>query len=382
MASALVKPHQRLAHRLAHPNNLMLGHPERLQSLPNGSRATHYFLPPTRQPALPEYNENQFMRMIGLLALLVGLVTPLSHPTSSWAGASYEESLKQLADGVTEGAAKAKKQRLAFLDFTDSKGEPTPIGQFLADELGTQIMVAGELTVVDRTLLYSTLKKLHVNHIDSAHAKAVRRAAKAVRADVFVGGVIIETPEGLQITVRLISSSNAQPIGATRRILPKDGPLTSFFKKEEIPQPIVKMESPKETLPPVGLGTYRNEYYEMIVRSIELQTGRAKVDLTVENLSRRDLKLLCHLQETLLKDDHGSPWHQGIEENREGLCTRGVELSPHRKERAVLTFTGPPETAAAQFTLHFREKLPRRDASFVIDGLKVGSSSEPAQAAP
>jgi TolB-like protein len=322
------------------------------------------------------------MRMIGLLLLLVGFVTSFSHPTTSWAGANYEESLKQLADGVTEGAVKAKKQRLAFLDFTDSKGEPTPIGQFLAEELGTQIMVAGELTVVDRTLTYSTLKKLHVDHVDSAHAETVRRAAKAIRADVFVGGMIIETPEGLQITVRLINPSKAQTIGATRGMLPKAGPLNAFLKQEETPQPIVKIESPQEAPLPVGLGTHRNEYYEMIVGSIELQTSRAKVDLTVENLSQRDLKLLCHLQETLLKDEHGTAWHQGVEDNREGLCIRGVELSPHRKERAVLTFTGSPETAATQFTLHFREKLPRRDSSFIIDGLKVGSSSKPAQTIP
>jgi len=322
------------------------------------------------------------MRMVGFLVLLVGLVTSFLPPTSSWAEAGYEESLKQLADGVTEGAVKAKKQRLAFLDLTDPTGEPTPIGQFLAEELGTQIMVAGELTVVDRTLTYSTLKKLHVDHIDAAHAKVVRRAAKAIRADVFVSGVIVETPDGLQITVRLISPSNAQPISATRGMLPKAGPLSAFFKKEETSQPLVKVESPTEVPPPVGLGTHRNEYYEMVVRSIERHAGRVKVDLTVENLSQRDLKLLCHLQDTLLTDEHGTAWHQGIEDNREGLCTRGVELSSRRKERAVLTFTGSPEAAGTQFTLHFHEKLPRRDASFIIDGLRVNSPSEPTQTTP
>lgn len=79
----------------------------------------HHFLQPTRQPVFPEYNDIQFTHMIRLLVLLVGFVTFFSHPTSSWAGASYEESLKQLAEDVTEGAIKAKKQRLAFLDFTD-----------------------------------------------------------------------------------------------------------------------------------------------------------------------------------------------------------------------------------------------------------------------
>ena len=320
--------------------------------------------------------------MIGPLVLLVGLLTLCAYPTSSWAGSKYEEGLKQLADGVTEGAAKAKKQRLAFLDFTDGKGDPTPMGQFLAEELGTQIMVAGELTAIDRTLAYSTLKRFHIDHIDSAHAKTVQQAAKAIRADLFVDGVILDTPDGLQVTARLISPSNAQPIRAIRGMLPKAGPLNAFFKKEETPQPIVNIERTKEASTPAGLGTYRNEYYEMVVRSIELQTNRAKVDLTVENISRRDVKLLCHLQDTLLMDEQGTAWHQSIEDNREGLCTRGLELSARRKERAILTFTRSSETAATQFTLHVHETLPRRDASFVIDGLKVTAPSEPPQSTP
>ncbi|MBX3324825.1 MAG: hypothetical protein KF682_02900 [Nitrospira sp.] len=322
------------------------------------------------------------MAMIGSLILLFALFSPLPHPPSSWAGVSYEETLKQLADAITEGAMKAKKQRLAILDFTDSQGQPTIVGQFLAEELGTQLMLAGDLAVVDRTLVYSTLKKLHVDRIDSDHAQAVRRAAKAIRADTFVSGISIETPDGLQVTAKLIDPSNVQPIGAARATLPKTGPLNSFFKKEESPQPEGAVERPYEPAPPIGLGTHRNEYYEFVVTSIDEQNGRVKLDFTIENHSLRDLKLLCHLQETLLKDEHGTAWRQAIEDNREGPCARGLELSPRRKRRAVLIFTASAEGPAAQFTLHFYEKLPRRDASFTIDGLTLGPTSGPAEKTP
>ena len=73
--------------------------------------------------------------MIGLLLFLIAFVLPFPLPLSSWAASSYEESLKQLAEGVTERAAKAKKQRLAVLDFTDAQGASTPVGQFLAESL-------------------------------------------------------------------------------------------------------------------------------------------------------------------------------------------------------------------------------------------------------
>lgn len=320
--------------------------------------------------------------MIKPMILLFALLSPFLFPVSSWAGASYEETLKQLADAITEQATKAKKQRLAILDFTDSQGQPTVVGQFLAEELGTQLMLAGELTVVDRTLINSTLKKLHVDQIDSDHAKAVQRAAKAIRADAFVSGVSIETPDGLQVTTKLISPSNGQPIGAARATLPKTGPLNSFFKKEESPQPEVTAENLHEPAPPIGLGTHRNESYEFVVESIAKQNDRVKLDVTVENHSLRDLKLLCQLQETLLKDEHGTTWHQAVEDNREGLCTRGLELSPRRKRRAVLIFTTSTEGPATQFTLHFYEKLPRRDASFTIGGLTLGPAPGPSEKTP
>lgn len=321
------------------------------------------------------------MAMIGLLILLFTLLSPFPYPTSTWAGASYEETLKQLAEAITERAAKAKKHRLAFLDFTDSQGQSTPVGQFLAEELGTQIMLAAELTVVDRTLTYSTLKKLHVDRIDSDHAKAVQRVAKAIRADAFISGVYIETPNGLQVTTKLIRPSNAQSIGAARATLPKAGPLNSFFKKEESPQPVIPI-SPTEPAPQTGLGTHRNEYYQLVVTSIDKHDSRVKLGFTIENHSSRDLKLLCHLQDTLLKDEHGTIWHQGVEENREGLCTRGIELSPRRKGRAILAFRGTSDAAATQFTLHFHEKLPRQDASFTIDRLTLAPTSDPVEPTP
>ncbi len=320
--------------------------------------------------------------MIGSLLLLIALVLPAYFPSSSWAAANYEDSLKQLAEGVTERATKAKKQRLAVLDFTDAQGAPTPIGQFLAEELGTQIMVAGELTTVDRTLIYSTLKKMQLEHIDPAHAKTVRRAAKAIRADIFVSGTYTDTPEGLQVTVRLITPKQAQSISATRTTFPKSGPLSTFFKKEDPPPGILPAEKPKEPTPPPGIGTHRNDAYEFVVTSIAQLTGRVKLDATVANHSSRDLKLLCHLQNTVLKDEHGSVWHQTVEENREGLCTRGIELSPRRKQRVVFMFTQPSDDAASEFTLSFHEQLPRRDAVFTIEKLKLEPAPSQGEVTP
>jgi TolB-like protein len=307
-------------------------------------------------------------------SLLVGLALLLVAPAAVQAGDAYEESLKQLAEAVTAEAIKAKKQRLAFLDFTDAKGQSTALGQFLAEEVGTQVLVAGELGVVERRLVQSTLKKFHVDQIDPSHAKAVRRAAKAMRADVFLRGSYLDSSDGLLLTIKLVSPSNAQVVGAARGTLPKAGPLAELLKEADKPAPAA-LEGPKEPPVPIGLGSHRNDYYELVVQSLERADPHVKLALTIENRSPRDLKILCLLQGTLLKDDHGAAWTQGIEENREGLCTRGMALSPREKAHTVLTFTAPAGAAGTEFTLHYHEKSPRRDAVFTIDRLKLDPGS-------
>ncbi len=315
--------------------------------------------------------------MIRQCLAIAGLLCSTLLPTHVFAAGGYEESLKLLADGVIAESLKAKKERLAIIDFTDAKGAVTPIGQFLAEELGTQLLVAGELKVVEHRLVSSTLKKRHITQIEATSPKALKGAAKAIRTDVFVTGSYLDAPEGILVTVKLMNPSNAQAIGAARGMIPKAGPLGEMVKEANTPPP-VKVEPPKGPATPEGLGFHRNEFYELVVRALSRQDNRIRMDLTIENRSPRDVKLLCLLQNTVLKDNLGGQWAQSVEGNRDGLCTRGVELSPREKDRAVLTFTAPADSpAASQFTLSFHEKSPRRDATFTIEGLAVETAPTP-----
>lgn len=316
--------------------------------------------------------------MIRSLLVISGLLCSTLLSGHAFAAGGYEESLKLLADGVIAESVKAKKERLAIIDFTNAKGDVTPIGQFLAEELGTQLLVAGELKVVEHKLVSSTLKKRHLTQIDAASPKALKGAAKAMRTDVFVMGSYLDAPEGILVTVKLINPSNAQAIGAARGMIPKAGPLGEMVKEANTPPP-VKVEPPKGPATPEGLGFHRNEFYELVVQTLIRQDNQIRMDLTIENRSPRDVKVLCLLHNTVLKDDQGGQWAQSVEGNRDGLCTRGVELSPREKDRAVLTFTAPADSpAASQFTFSFHEKSPRRDATFAIEGLTVETAISPA----
>lgn len=309
-----------------------------------------------------------------LLTVLLAVVTLWALPAH--AASSYEESLKQLAEGVIADAVKAKRNRVAVLDFTDSKGAVTPIGQFLAEELSTQILVAGELKVADHTMVDSTLKKFHVTQLEPTQASAVKQAAKALHADVFLTGSYSDSPDGFRVTVKLLSPSAMQSLGATRGTIPKAGPLTELIKEANKP-PVVKVDIAAKPAPPPGLGSHSNEYYQLVVTALHRRDNQVTADLTIENKSSRDVKVLCLLQDTMLEDDHGARWKLEAENNREGLCIHGIELSPRRKGRAVLTFSAPTDATGNQFIFRYHETAPRRDALFSIEGLKVESAGTP-----
>jgi TolB-like protein len=148
---------------------------------------------------------------------------------------------------------RAKKERLAVVDFADGKGQATPAGRFLAEELATQLLMGGELQLVDRRLLSSTMKKHRVEALEPSVATKAKRVAKAVRADLFVVGSYTETAAGLLITTKLLAAQTGQSIGAARGTIPKTGPLAELLKPTVTPSASVErvgpsIESPRDDL--------------------------------------------------------------------------------------------------------------------------------------
>lgn len=306
--------------------------------------------------------------MIRLLPSLILLV--LWHSTSL-AASKYEDSVKELAEGVAAEAIKMKKSRLALLDFVDSKGDVTPIGQFLAEELATHLLVAGELKVVDRKLLIATMEKHQLTHLDTSQAKAAKKVAKALRADLYVTGAYLEIPEGIQVTAKLIGPYTVYPVGASRTIVPKSGPLAGLLKQAAAPAPVTAAVVTESA--PV-LSAHENEMYKVTILSISRQDDQIGLDLLFTNRTAHPVKIGCQLLDTYLVDEHGEQWKQNVAHNREGLCTRGMEVNPKRQQHARLSFLATDKPPTGPITLHYHETSPRANRIITLDGLKIDAA--------
>lgn len=308
---------------------------------------------------------------MSIIRLLPCLILLVFWHSASLAASKYEDSVKELAEGVAAEAIKMKKSRLALLDFVDSKGDVTPIGQFLAEELATHLLVAGELKVVDRRLLIATMEKHHLTHLDTSQAKAAKKVAKALRADLYVTGAYLEIPEGIQVTAKLIGPYTVYPVGASRTIVPKSGPLAALLKQPAAPA-TAAAAAPPETTP--VLNAHENEWYRMTILGMSRQDDLIGIDLLFANRTAHPVKIACQLLDTYLVDEQGEQWKQNVVQNREGLCTRGMELNARRQQRASLSFLAGKKPPTGPITLHYHETSPRVDRIITLDGLTIDSA--------
>ena len=316
--------------------------------------------------------------MIRLLACLILLA--FWHSTSL-AASKYEDSVKELAEGVAAEAIKMKKSRLALLDFVDSKGDVTPIGQFLAEELATHLLVAGELKVVDRKLLIATMEKHQLTHLDTSQAKAAKKVAKALRADLYVTGAYLEIPEGIQVTAKLIGPYTVYPVGASRTIVPKSGPLAALLKQATAAAAAPATTAVVADTAPV-LSTHENELYKVTILRLTRQDDLIGLDLLLMNRTTHPIKIGCQLLDTYLVNEHGEQWKQDVAQNREGLCTRGMELTPKRQQHASLSFLAGKKPPTGPISLHYHETSPRADRVITLDGLNSDATTPVEPEAP
>ena len=294
-------------------------------------------------------------------------------PTTCLA-ATYEENLKDMAETLAVQATRAEKFTLGVTDFPNLDGRVNSVGRFLAEELSVWLVRSMELQLVDRHRLAKILEEHKVSQIESADPATMRKIGAEAKVDGLVVGTVSETSEGLRVTAKVIATSNGRVIAAHKTNLAKTGIIGELLKQEEKLLQQKELEEKRAKMippPPPNLPHHANELYRFTVTGAKKFGERVILDVTVENLSMKDLHLSCRFRETYLTDNTGAEWRLDIEEHREGLCIRGLSLPRGGRERLSLEFVAPTAGAGSQFTLHYYEGEPRRDSVFTIGGIQA-----------
>lgn len=309
------------------------------------------------------------MRVL-IVTMVVLVAVGLSQPVLA---ASYEDGIRELSESIVTEVARARKSVLAVADFTDLKGNVTPLGRFLAEELSVSLALSREVQVLDRNELAQILRKHAVASLKALNAETIKKIGEATGIQGLVIGTITEmTAATLHVTAKVIATDTAKVISAARAPIAKAGPIVELLKQQAGNPAAPKAPPSKPVTPPTpDLPSYSSDLYRMTIAAANRTENTVVLDLLVENLSSKHLRVSCLIRETYLRDETGVEWRQDVEQNREGICVRGLTLMPASKQRTTMEFTATGPNSGKVLSLRYHEAEPRRDFVFTINGIKV-----------
>lgn len=122
------------------------------------------------------------MAVLALMALFGLEGASVLRPSSgqAWAAADLEEGVKDLADKITKSMIEKSKHKIAIVDFSDLNGNVTALGQFMAEELTTQlfILAPGKFEVVERRQILKLEEELMLGQTGFIEEKSLKKRGK------------------------------------------------------------------------------------------------------------------------------------------------------------------------------------------------------------
>lgn len=168
---------------------------------------------------------------------------------------AYEKEINAISATMAEKIAASGKKTIAVVDFTDLEGNVTKLGRFLAEEFSVSLADAGKgFEVVDRTHLKSIIKEHKLSSTGIIDSSTARKLGKIIGVESLITGTITPFGDTIRIAVKILDTTTAKIIGASRVNLAKIGALVDL--DSEITTPDRVPMAPKPVSTPTGKTTH------------------------------------------------------------------------------------------------------------------------------
>lgn len=145
---------------------------------------------------------------------------------------AYEKEIKALSSTLAESIVTSGKKSIAVVDFTDLQGNVTELGRFLAEEFSVALSEAGKgFEVVDRTHLKSLLKEHQLAQTGLIDPSTARKLGEIAGVQALITGTITPFGDSIRLAVKVLDTSTAKVIGASRGDIAKTKALEELLAK-------------------------------------------------------------------------------------------------------------------------------------------------------
>jgi TolB-like protein len=228
---------------------------------------------------------------------------------------AYEKEIKALSSTLAESIVTSGKKSIAVVDFTDLQGNVTELGRFLAEEFSVALSELGKgFEVVDRTHLKSLLKEHQLAQTGLIDPQTARKLGEIAGVHALITGTITPFGDSIRLAVKVLDTSTAKVIGASRGDIAKTKALEELLAKG-IETGARVTEGPAQTIPspvkPKTLAKAEVEDFTFEGKECKRSGQRAMCSIAVTNNAQKTRRLYINAGygQSILVDDRGNQYN-------------------------------------------------------------------------
>lgn len=230
-------------------------------------------------------------RKASLCAILLAIAC--SFPAIAQSATDLEGALAEIVTRLSQQMKDSKISKVAVIPFPDLNGYQSALGEFLAEELITQLFVQnpGHFAVVERRQLNKVLAEQQLSTTSVFEADNISKLGKILGVDAIVTGSIADLGTEVKINARAIAISTASVFAAASAKAPKKG-IAENLMMQNAPVPqggVAAAVSPVQRSDAYFSNSFLRVGIAQVARSGD--AGQIMLALSIENLTNNELFL-------------------------------------------------------------------------------------------
>ncbi len=228
-------------------------------------------------------------------ALPIVLMIALSLPRKVDAAQDLEQGTVDLAQQLAT-ALQGQTKKVAIVEFTDLSGFQSILGQFISEELVTQLTSgtnAGKFDVVERRLLARVLQEQQLTDSSLFDAASITKIGKILGIQVLITGSIADLGTEIKINARAISVESAKVFSAAAIKITKTESVRMMMS-QSAGRPTLGSQDAGPRRQVQGSDVFfQNEFIRIDVTAVSVSKDQkvVRLALVVSNLLQEELRL-------------------------------------------------------------------------------------------
>lgn len=150
------------------------------------------------------------------------------------ASSNLDEGIQKLAEKISGSMLGSQRRKITIVDFSDLNGNVTAFGQFMSEELTTQLfnIAGGKFEVVDRKQLSKLEEELALSQTGVIEEKNIKKMGQVLGVDAIITGYMTDLGNTVRINVKIIGVESAKVLAVAATNIPKTGAVADLMLKQ------------------------------------------------------------------------------------------------------------------------------------------------------